>query len=129
VQDLKADLIQRIEQTIDVLRKDEERFKTQLAEIEPQLEEARAMLRLIKTGKAEAQMSKRRPMTKREDAVEALKLFTDEFSYKEYAEVLDLNPSAAQRWLSIFEEEGLIFKFRDPEMTTNGRTATIWKVK
>jgi hypothetical protein len=44
VQDLKADLIQRIEQTIDVLRKDEERFKTQLAEIEPQLEEARAML-------------------------------------------------------------------------------------
>jgi DNA-binding MarR family transcriptional regulator len=66
-------------------------------------------------------MSKRRPMTRREDAVEALKLFTDEFSYKDYAEVLDLNPSAAQRWLKIFEEEGLIFKFRDPEMTTNGR--------
>lgn len=130
MEDLKADLIRQVEQRVDLLRKEEERLKVQLEDIEPKLEEARVMLQLIKTGKADkAQTSKRRPMTKREDAVEALKLFTDGFSYKEYAEVLDINPSAAQRWLAIFEEEGLILKVRESEMSGNGRTPTIWKVK
>jgi DNA gyrase/topoisomerase IV subunit A len=131
VEDLKADLVRQVEQRVDLLRKEEERLTEQLAEIEPKLEEARVMLQLIKTGKADKpkQASKRRTMVKREDAVEALKLFTESFTSKDYAEVLDMNTAAAQRWLNIFEEDGLIFKVQDSEMTTNGRRPTIWKVK
>jgi hypothetical protein len=89
VEDLKADLIRQVEQRVDLLRKEEERLTEQLAEIEPKLEEARIMLQLIKTGKADKpkQASKRRAMVKREDAVEALKLFTESFTSKDYAEV------------------------------------------
>jgi DNA-binding transcriptional ArsR family regulator len=130
VPDLKADLIRQIETTIDVLRKDQERLKTQLAEIEPQLEEARAMLQLVKTGNAPKSKSKRRSPIKREDAVETLKLLPEEgFTYKDFQEVLEISSSAAQRWLVIFEEDELIYKLRESEMTANGRTATIWKVK
>lgn len=131
MEDLKADLVRQVEQRVDLLRKEEERLTEQLAEIEPKLEEARIMLQLIKTGKADKpkQASKRRTMVKREDAVEALKLFTESFTSKDYADVLDMNTAAAQRWLNIFEEDGLIFKLQDSEMTTNGRRPTIWKVK
>jgi DNA-binding transcriptional ArsR family regulator len=130
VPDLKADLIRQIETTIDVLRKDQERLKTQLAEIEPQLEEARAMLQLVKTGNAPKIKGKRRSPIKREDAVETLKFLPEEgFTYKDFQEVLEISSSAAQRWLVIFEEDELIYKLRESEMTANGRTATIWKVK
>jgi CRP-like cAMP-binding protein len=131
VEDLKADLIRQVEQRVDLLRKEEERLTEQLAEIEPKLEEARIMLQLIKTGKADKpkQSSKRRTMVKREDAVEALKLFSESFTSKDYAEVLDMNTAAATRWLNTFEEDGLIFKVQDSEITTNGRRPTIWKVK
>jgi hypothetical protein len=40
-----------------------------------------------------------------------------------------MNTAAAQRWLNIFEEDGLIFKVQDSKITTNGRSPTIWKVK
>jgi hypothetical protein len=129
VEDLKLDLIRQVEQRVDLLRKEEERLNTQLAEIEPQLEEARAMLQLIKTGKAHTPAPKRRTMTKREDAEEALKLLTGEFSSAEYAELLDMNMASAGRWLNMFEANGLIYKVRDSQITTNGRIPTIWKVK
>lgn len=132
MEDLRPSLILKTEQTIDLLRKDKERLELQLAEIEPRLEEARAILHMLKAEAIPLPSNRQKPkrkMTNRSDVLEALKLFQDEeFTSADLASVLEITKSAAGQQLRSLLRDGLVIVLKESVLTPEGRSATLWKV-
>lgn len=124
MQELKDSLIRQTEQAIDVLRKDKQRLENELALIEPQLEEARAMLQLIKTGVAPSANGKvRRAQTSRGDVEAMLEEMPNRFTTHDFAEAMEISRGAAANWLARYEKSGALTRI----MMGRGSQPSVWE--
>ena len=122
---LRDSLIQQTEQAIDGLRKREQVLNTDLQQVQHELSEARAMLQLIKTGKAQNGDKPSRSTRQRLNQDEVLDIIADlpdTFTSVQLSDALGVVREQATLWGNRMVKAGILTvvyqgKVRDPRPT------------
>jgi serine protease inhibitor len=118
---LKAHLISQTEHVIDGLRKRRAEIEPELQHIDRELNEAREMLQLLKTGAVVVPQSKRVQINE-SYAREVLDALDSEFTTHDFAEAADISNSAAAAWLKRFTDNNLLSR----KLLGRGKQPSIW---
>lgn len=119
---LKASLIHQTERAIDGLRERRATIEPELEQIDRELQEAREMLQLLKTGAVNVPQQKRRAQINESYASEVLNILDSEFTTHDFAEAADISNSAAAAWLKRFTDNNLLTR----KLLGRGKQPSIW---
>lgn len=118
---LKASLIHQTERAIDGLRKRRAELEPELQVIDRELEEAREMLQLLKTGTVNVPQQKKKQI-KASYALEVLDALDSEFSTHEFAEAADITNGAGANWCKRYMDEGRLTR----KLLGRGNQPSVW---
>lgn len=132
---LRETLVQQTEKHINDLRENErvliqrqDELQNKLEELGGQIEEARSMLQLIKTGKMPVAENGQRTLKRipREDIIAILPELPQPFGTREMAEALDMNKATGQGWIKRLLDEGVLTDVTEGEVTKNNPRRVIF---
>lgn len=119
---LKASLIRQTEQAIDDLRKRRDIIEPELAEVNREIDEARELLQLLRTGMITVPAKQKKKQINESYALEALDALDSEFTTHDFAEAAEISINAAANWLKRFMDEGLLIR----KLLGRGKQPSIW---
>jgi response regulator of citrate/malate metabolism len=119
---LKASLIHQTERAIDGLRKRRDDIEPELAEINREIDEARELLQLLKTGAVSMPIKQKKKPINESYAREVLDALDSEFTTHDFAEAAEISNSAASVWLKRFMGSNLLTR----KLLGRGKQPSIW---
>lgn len=119
---LKASLIHQTERAIDGLRKRRDEIEPELELIDREINEAREMLQLLKTGTISVPQKHQRKLINAFYALEVLDALDAEFTTHEFAEAAEVTKGAAANWCKRFMDEGRLMR----KVLGRGSQPSIW---
>jgi chromosome segregation ATPase len=119
---LKASLIHQTERAIDGLCKRRAGLEPELEQLDREIDEARELLQLLKTGMVNVPQRKRRAQINASYALEVLEALDSEFTTHEFAEAAEISNKAAALWLRRFMDDNLVTR----KLLGRGKQPSIW---